>query len=73
MVTETADLDFTPQRVKGIRVGLGETQDEFAKRLKVVPYTVQRWESGRATPTKGPVLRALLDAELDAEKEAQSD
>ena len=56
-------LDFTPQRIKRIRVLLGESQTEFAKRLGVNINMVSRWETGQAEPMRGRVLKALLDAE----------
>ena len=59
----TLSLDFDGKRVKAIRVLLGETQAEFADRLSVSPDMVHRWETGKAAPMRGPVLKALLDAE----------
>ncbi|KKL09645.1 hypothetical protein LCGC14_2563790 [marine sediment metagenome] len=56
-------LEFSPARVKRIRVLLGETQEQFAKRLGVNINMVTRWETGQAEPMRGPVLKALLDAE----------
>ena len=66
MSTEALSLDFSPERVKGIRVGLGLTQGDFAKKLGVAINMVSRWERGEAEPTRGPVLKALLDAEREA-------
>lgn len=63
MGIETPSLDFTSLRVKRIRVLLGETQGQFAKRLGVNINMVSRWETGEAEPMRGPVLKALLDAE----------
>ncbi len=60
---ETLALDFDAARVKRIRILLGETQAQFAERLSVSPDMVHRWERGKAEPTRGPVLKALLDAE----------
>jgi len=60
---ETLSLEFDGARVKRIRVLLGETQAQFAARLSVSPDMVHRWESGKAEPMRGPVLKALLDAE----------
>lgn len=59
-------LDFSPERVKGIRVALGLTQQGFADKLGVGINMVSRWERGEAEPTRGPVLKALLDAEVEA-------
>lgn len=56
-------FEFSPIRVKRIRVALGETQAQFADRLSVSPDMVHRWETGKAEPMRGPVLKALLDAE----------
>jgi len=63
MATEMQSLVFTPERVKRIRVMLGETQEDFAKRLGVNVNMITRWERGYAEPMRGPVLKALLDAE----------
>ena len=60
---ETVSLDFDAARVKLIRVLLGETQAQFAERLSVSPDMVHRWEAGKSEPMRGPVLKALLDAE----------
>lgn len=38
--------------VKKIRKRLGLTQDQFAVRLGVAPYTVRRWESGKTKPSR---------------------
>jgi DNA-binding transcriptional regulator YiaG len=62
-ITTTADLDFTPSRVKDIRVRLGLTQQQFADLLRVGVNSVTRWEKGHGTPTRGPILKKLLDAE----------
>lgn len=64
-VTEL-DLNFTPERVKGIRILLGLTQEQFAEKVGVDGNMVSRWERGEATPTKGPNLTALLKAEREA-------
>jgi len=61
--SEMLSLEFSPARVKRIRVLLGETQEQFAKRLGVNINMVTRWETGQAEPMRGPVLKALLDAE----------
>lgn len=31
---------------KALRLGLGMSQDKFAKELGVAPFTVRRWEKG---------------------------
>jgi len=38
--------------VKKLRKKLGFTQDEFAVRLGVAPFTVRRWESGKTKPSR---------------------
>lgn len=38
--------DF-PDLIKAVRLRLGETQDEFAKRFDTQGNTVSRWESGQ--------------------------
>ena len=38
--------------VKELRKQLGLTQDEFAVKLGVAPYTVRRWESGKTQPSR---------------------
>jgi DNA-binding transcriptional regulator YiaG len=62
----TASLDFPPERVKAIRVRLGLTQEDFAQKLGVDGNIVSRWETGKTEPTRGPILKALLDAEAEA-------
>ena len=63
MGIEAVSLEFTPIRVKRIRVLLGDSQGEFAKRLGVNINMVSRWETGQAEPMRGRILKALLDAE----------
>lgn len=62
-MTTTLSFEFSPERVKTIRVMLGETQFQFAERVGVSPDMVHRWETGKSEPMRGPVLKALLDAE----------
>jgi len=38
--------------VKKFRQKLGLTQDEFAVKLGVAPFTVRRWESGKTKPSR---------------------
>lgn len=68
VIDAVPDLDFTPERVKGIRIALGESQEQFGGRIGAVTNMVNRWERGRSKPTQARILRALLEAE----KEAQS-
>ena len=50
------DLD-----IKKIRIELGMTQADFAKRLGISIRTVQNWESGGAIPeSKHEILRGLI-------------
>lgn len=65
MPTETKDFAFSPERVKGIRVEMGISQEEFARKLGVSANAVGAWEKGTATPTAGRILKALLDAEAE--------
>ena len=44
--------------IKLLRERLGLTQDAFAFRLGVAPYTVRRWESGKTKPSR--MARKLL-------------
>ena len=66
MQIHTASFDFSPERVKRIRISFGETQQAFAKRLGVDVNMVSRWETGVAEPRSGRVIKALLDAEAEA-------
>jgi DNA-binding transcriptional regulator YiaG len=66
VTAEELDFDFTPARVKTIRIRLGLTQEQFAEKLRVDGNIVSRWERGGTKPTRGPILKALLDAEAGA-------
>jgi len=61
------DLTFTRGRVMRIRVLLAESQAVFAKRLGVREDMVSRYETGKAVPMQAKVLKALLEAEQEAE------
>jgi len=63
----SVDYAFTPERVKRIRITLGLTHRAFAAKLGVSINNVARWESGASTPSNGPILKALLDAEREAD------
>ncbi len=52
--------------VKELRTKLGLTQDAFAVRLGVVPYTVRRWESGKSDPSR--MALALIEKLKKKEK-----
>ena len=62
----TVDFDFTPNRIKRIRVALGLTYPEFGERVGVSKNTPGRWERGESIPTQARVLKALLEAEEQA-------
>ena len=42
---------MTPAQVKRLRLSLGETQAEFARRLGNTEITVRCWEAGRRNPS----------------------
>ena len=67
-MTTALDLNFTPERVKRIRILLGLSQQDFANKLGININMVTRYETGKAEPMRGPVLKALLDAEREAEE-----
>jgi DNA-binding transcriptional regulator YiaG len=46
--------------VKEARKQLGLSQDRFAARLGIAPYTVRRWEAGKARPSP-MARRAILE------------
>ena len=66
-MTTALDLNFTPERVKRIRILLGLSQQDFANKLGININMVTRYETGKAEPMRGPVLKALLDAEREVE------
>ena len=37
--------------IKQLRMALGLTQEEIAKRLDISPYTYHRWECGKNIPS----------------------
>ncbi|MFA5377319.1 MAG: helix-turn-helix domain-containing protein [Dehalococcoidia bacterium] len=45
--------------VKTIRKSLGLTQGEMARKLKVDPMTISRWERGEQRPTKNAERQIL--------------
>lgn len=49
---------FTPEDVKAVRTGLGQTQEEFALMIGVSVATLRNWEQGRRRP-EGPALALL--------------
>ena len=46
-------------RIKRLRKKLGLSQDAFAVKLGVAPYTVRRWESGKNEPS--PMANKLIE------------
>ena len=64
----STDIVFGIERMKWIRVRLGESQQEFAERIGVDSNMVSRYETGHAKPTQARVLKALLEAERAAEE-----
>lgn len=64
-MTISLDLQFSPERVFHIRVGLGLTQVQFAEKIGVEPNTIGLWERGVYAPRNGPLLHALLAAEKE--------
>jgi len=57
--------------VKGIREGLGLTQQEFAFRYRISPRTLQKWEQGVRTP-EGPARTYLIVIKNAPEAVAQA-
>ncbi len=66
MQTKELDFDFDAARVKRIRILLGESQEEFARRLGTGKNTISGWERGEHIPQSGRIIRALLLAEQAA-------
>ena len=44
--------EWTPEKVKELRLRLGRTQKEFAEMLGVHVVTIIRWEKGNFNPSK---------------------
>ncbi len=64
----TTVVDFTPERVKHLRLSYHLSQPVFAKYLNVSDKLVKKWERGESKPT-GAALKMLSLAEkkgLDA-------
>ena len=57
---------FTPDEIKGIRVGAGMTQALFAKYMGVSIKTVEAWEAGRNHP-EGAACRMLALTRINPE------
>ena len=45
--------------IKKLRKKMGLSQDKFAAKLGVAPYTVRRWESGATAPS--PMARRVIE------------
>lgn len=55
--------------VKELRRKLGLSQDAFAFKLGVAPYTVRRWESDKTKPSRmAQRLLKEIEAQIPAEK-----
>lgn len=66
------NYDFPPARVKAIRVALGLTQAQFARRIGCTTQMVSFWERNVHKPMSGPIMKALLQAEREAAEEAKA-
>ena len=54
----TNEDKFTPGFIVSLREGMGLTQEEFGRKLRVSKMTVSRWECGRMRP--GPAAIAAM-------------
>lgn len=50
---------WPPERIRELRQAYGESQPEFAARLRVFYRTLAQWEQGRAEP--GEMAQFFLD------------
>ena len=58
--------------IRRLRVSMGLTQEQFAKRLHVTPLTVLRWESGQSVPRRLALARLReVEEEATAAKASQ--
>lgn len=46
-----ATMTFKTTQIRGLREGLGLTQEEFAKRIGMTKQAVSSWESGQIKPS----------------------
>lgn len=54
-----------PQRIKSARIAAGLTQAQLAKRMRVEPITVSRWERGVFVPSPHALARLVRILGLD--------
>ncbi len=55
-------IAMPPTRVRAIRMGLGMSQEFFARCLHVSGRTLEKWEQGAASPTgAGAALLVLIE------------
>jgi transcriptional regulator with XRE-family HTH domain len=52
-------LKFNAVRIRALREGLGDTQQEFAERLGVTKQAVSSWENGETAPNLENLLRIV--------------
>lgn len=53
-----SDEDWEPERIRTLRLQLGDSQQEFAARLGTRQQTVSEWERGASAPRR--MARRLL-------------
>ncbi len=56
-----------PRKIKRLRLKLGLTQEQFARKLGVTFVTVNRWEAGKTEPSS-LALRQLTELRKSNEK-----
>lgn len=59
--------DWTPEKIRALRKGYGESQDDFSRRFRLTVDGYRLWEQGRGFPS-GPATVVLdrLQEDLDA-------
>lgn len=67
-------LSFKPDQIRGLREGLGLSQQEFADRIGVTKQAVSSWETGASSPSIENLLRMVnaCGAKLDSFFEVES-
>jgi transcriptional regulator with XRE-family HTH domain len=69
MVTENV-----PEMIRGLRVDLGLTQEQFAAKVGVTYTTVNRWENSKGQPSPLAMLRIEgLQKKLARKKKGNED